>query len=267
MNRTLQEMLRSYVASDQSDWSEHLACAEFAVNNAWQASVQNTPFFLNYGQHPRMPVAVPVAGGQERVPAADAFARSIERAVAQARDCLLAAQQRMAAYYNSSHRQVAYEVGQEVLLSTANMRFMGKNVAKGARKLRPRWVGPFKVIELIGSVAVRLELHDGWRNLHPVFHVSLVKPYVPGTRLRPAPPPVDWDDGAPLWRIERVLDHRDVVTAKRRKPTREYKIRWEGYSESEDTWEPRSNLVTCEPQVRQYHEFAGLPPPPDAWFR
>jgi hypothetical protein len=57
MNRTL-EMLRSYVADDQSDGDELLACAEFAVDNAWQASVQSTPFYLNYEQHPLKSVGV-----------------------------------------------------------------------------------------------------------------------------------------------------------------------------------------------------------------
>ena len=45
-NRTLEEMLRAYVQPDQNDWDEHLACAEFAINNSWQESVKNTPFFL-----------------------------------------------------------------------------------------------------------------------------------------------------------------------------------------------------------------------------
>jgi hypothetical protein len=34
------------VAAGQSDWGELLACAEFAVNNAWPASIKNTPIFL-----------------------------------------------------------------------------------------------------------------------------------------------------------------------------------------------------------------------------
>ena len=43
-NRTLEEMLRAYVQPDQNGWDEHLACAEFAINNSWQESVKNTPF-------------------------------------------------------------------------------------------------------------------------------------------------------------------------------------------------------------------------------
>eukprot|EP00983_Pelagomonas_calceolata_P013063 417718-Pelagomonas_calceolata.AAC.1 len=57
-NRTLEEMLRAFVAPDQEDWDEHLACAEFAINNSWQESMKNTPFFLNYGMHPLTPVSL-----------------------------------------------------------------------------------------------------------------------------------------------------------------------------------------------------------------
>ena len=51
-NRVLEEMPRQYVSPSHDDWDEHLAMAEFAINDAWQESVQETPFMLPYGQHP-----------------------------------------------------------------------------------------------------------------------------------------------------------------------------------------------------------------------
>ena len=48
-------MLRHYVNPKQNNWDELLSSAEFAVNNAYQASIKDTPFYLNYGRHPRMP--------------------------------------------------------------------------------------------------------------------------------------------------------------------------------------------------------------------
>jgi hypothetical protein len=56
VNRVLEDMLRHYVSLVQDDWDELLDCAEFAVNNAWQESIKNTHFFLNFGQHPRTPI-------------------------------------------------------------------------------------------------------------------------------------------------------------------------------------------------------------------
>ena len=43
-NRVLEEMLRHYVSPTHDDWDEHLDMAEFAINDAWQESVQETPF-------------------------------------------------------------------------------------------------------------------------------------------------------------------------------------------------------------------------------
>ena len=49
MNRYLEDMLRMYVAPNQDNGDDLLVSAEFAVNNARQGSVRNTPFFLNHG--------------------------------------------------------------------------------------------------------------------------------------------------------------------------------------------------------------------------
>ncbi|KAJ9529435.1 hypothetical protein QJQ45_013693 [Haematococcus lacustris] len=60
-----------------------------------------------------------------------------------------------------------------VLLSTKNLRLKpGK-----AKKLLPRFIGPFKVLEHVGPVAVRLDLPPAMARMHPVFHVALLRPY------------------------------------------------------------------------------------------
>jgi len=60
-----------------------------------------------------------------------------------------------------------------VLLSTKNIR------TKLSKKLKDRFIGPYRVVECVGSVAYRLDLSSSpLRNLHPVFHVSLLIPYV-----------------------------------------------------------------------------------------
>src|ERR1700732_3146240 len=47
--------------------------------------------------------------------------------------------------------------------------------AKG--KLAPRFVGPFRVLERIGSMAYRLELPEQLKGVHDVFHVSILRKF------------------------------------------------------------------------------------------
>jgi hypothetical protein len=53
----------------------------------------------------------------------------------------------------------------------------------GVRKLHPRFIGPLEVKEIIGPVNVLLKLPEVWSRVHTVFHVSLIRPYLPGTKL------------------------------------------------------------------------------------
>ena len=58
MNHTVEDMLRPFVSPTMTNRDEFLVHVHFAINNAWQESVQNTPVFLQHGCHPRMPLAV-----------------------------------------------------------------------------------------------------------------------------------------------------------------------------------------------------------------
>ncbi|KAJ9534187.1 hypothetical protein QJQ45_007001 [Haematococcus lacustris] len=115
--------------------------------------------------------------------------------VKQARHFMELAQRRQAHLANKGRKEVEYHTGQLVLLSTKNLRMKpGK-----AKKLLPRFIGPFKVLEHVGPVAVRLDLPQAMARMHPVFHVSLLRPY---TSEHPhLPPPVEWLDEAPLYEI------------------------------------------------------------------
>ncbi len=61
MNRVLEDMLRHYVSPRQDSWDDLLAPRDFAVNNAYNESIQDTPFCLNYGRHPRLPTDLNLA--------------------------------------------------------------------------------------------------------------------------------------------------------------------------------------------------------------
>ena len=46
-------------------------------------------------------------------------------------------------------------------------------------KLSPRFIGPFEILERIGTVAYRLALPPSMSGVHEVFHVSMLRKYTP----------------------------------------------------------------------------------------
>ncbi|GLC63225.1 hypothetical protein PLESTF_000013700 [Pleodorina starrii] len=131
-NRTLGDMLRNYAGQEPTAWDTHLSAAEFALNNAVNRSTGRSPFFLNYGFHPALPIWREL---DVNVPAAKHFAQSFVTRLTEAKASLEAAQQRTAEYYNRNKKDVSFASEQLVMLSTKNLR----KLAKGPRKLLPRW--------------------------------------------------------------------------------------------------------------------------------
>ena len=234
-NRTLEEMLRHYVSANQDDWDRILPLAEFATNNAWQESVQNTPFMLNYGQHPLTPASLLI---DTKVPAARAFGQDMDEALQRAKQLLTAAQQRQKAYADKRTRDVHLDVGQQVLLSTKHIRLK----VNGTPKLLPHWIGPFTIKERVGDQAYRLDLPASLRRIHDVFHVSLLAPYRSDGRVQPPPLPIDIDEEGEWFEVEAVLDRRERRIGRSRTPKVEYLIKWKGYGAEHNTWEPDRNL-------------------------
>ncbi|GIL67083.1 hypothetical protein Vafri_20518, partial [Volvox africanus] len=244
-NRTLGDMLRNFAGRTPLVWDTFLTAAEFALNNAVNRSTGQSPFFLNYGFHPALPVWREL---EVNVPAAKTFAKSYLSRMTDAKSCLDAAQQRATDYYNKSKQDVVFSEGQMVLLSTKNLR----SFAEGSRKLLPRWIGPYPVEHMVGNAAVKLVLPADM-NIHPTFHVSLIRPYrgtEPVTNANDTPTAVEpgpqtWIAGKQKeYDVERVLDYRTrrVGKHRRKRTVHEYLVKWTGYSSEHNSWEPARNF-------------------------
>jgi hypothetical protein len=116
-------------------------------------------------------------------------------------------------------------------------------------KLRPRYAGPFKIIERIGPVAYRLQLPAKAR-LHDVFHVGLLKPYnyigAPSTGPVVLPPVQDG----------RLLPAPDqVLRAHLRWGAWRLLVKWQGLPEDDATWELLEELKALYPDVQLEDEL------------
>ena len=46
-------------------------------------------------------------------------------------------------------------------------------------KLSPRFIGPFEILQRVGECAYRLALPPALSGVHDVFHVSMLRKYIP----------------------------------------------------------------------------------------
>ena len=98
-----------------------------------------------------------------------------------------------------------FRVGELVKLWTKNLKLKHK-------KIGPRWVGPFRVIERIGGQAYRLVLPEKYSRLHDVFPVQLLEPYRARDDNSDLLPMPDLGDPRDEWEVRR-LRVRPALTA------------------------------------------------------
>ena len=90
---------------------------------------------------------------------------------------LLMAQILQKSYANRRHRPLEFEAGDHVFLKMMPKRGMVRFGKLG--KLSPRFIGPFEILERVGTVAYRLALPSNLSGVHEVFHVSMLRKYTP----------------------------------------------------------------------------------------
>jgi hypothetical protein len=211
------------------------------MNNGFNQSVKDTPFRLNYGMDPLTPLSVEFT---TKVPSARDYVQDMVTALSHAKQAMQAAQDRMAHYRDKQRRPQEFAISDKVLLKSTNLNFKGTAAKAGSgprqtRKLLPKWVGPFKVLDRVGDLAYKLELPPTLP-VHNVFHVELLKPWRAGSREQPPPAPVVVD-GEEEWHVEAILGHK-VIKEGRKDPTYDFLVRWKGYGPTDDTWEPQENV-------------------------
>ena len=250
-NRTLETVLRNFVNQRNNNWDEFLATTEIAINNAKQASTKFSPFFLNHGHHMKLPFlnhTQSKAIDSSTVPAAAAMFKSISQAIEQATENLKKAQDTQSLYANKKRRDEQFKVGEKVYLSTENL-----PIVTGVSKLNPKYIGPFEIIQIVNSVAVKLKLPPTM-NIVNTFHVSKLKKvkssesFTERSTLNQQEPVIvnRNDQSLNEWEVDEIIGKRV------RNRRVEYLVHWKNYGVEEDSWEIVSNLRNATESVRQF---------------
>ncbi|XP_073298504.1 uncharacterized protein [Primulina huaijiensis] len=102
------------------------------------------------------------------------------------------AQDRQAKYANIRRRPLEFEQEDKVLLKISPFRGIVRFGKK--EKLSPRYIGPYEILEKIGDRAYRLALPPSLSGIHDVFHVSLLRKYLPDASHIIQPDEADLDE-------------------------------------------------------------------------
>lgn len=157
----------------------------------------------------------------------------MQNALRSAKSNIASAQQRMQAQANRKRRDHPFKVGDKVFLAVRQ-----NQLPPGlSPKLSAKFSGPFPIVAAVGSHAFKLDL-PSTVNIHPVFHVSQLKPCVASdsSTVPTHPPPLYADRRGGIYIVE------DILAKRRYRNSYQYLVKWQGYDASENTWEPLANV-------------------------
>ncbi|KAL0543549.1 hypothetical protein IC582_018647 [Cucumis melo] len=244
LNQVLEDMLRACALEFPGSWDSHLHLMEFAYNNSYQATIGMAPFEALYGKCCRSPVCWGEVGEQRLM--GPELVQSTNEAIQKIRSRMHTAQSRQKSYADVRRKDLEFEVGDKVFLKVAPMRGVLRFERRG--KLSPRFVGPFEILERIGPVAYRLALPPSLSTVHDVFHVSMLRKYVPDPSHVVDYEPLEIDEN--LSYVEQPVEvlAREVKTL-RNKQIPLVKVLWRNHRVEEATWEREDDMRSRYPEL------------------
>jgi Chromo (CHRromatin Organisation MOdifier) domain len=243
INQEIEQYLRLFVLHCQDDWVEWITIAEFSYNNKIHSSTKVSPFYANYGYHPRMGMEL---HHYTKVEAADEFASWMKQIHKEAWATMTKAQEEMKHYMDYHCGQPPkYEVGQKVWLETENL-----NMKRLSKKLTEKCIGPYPNINIKSSNAVQLKLPWSIKiKICPIINISHICPYwqpcIP-QQTAPEPPSIEIE-GEFEYEVEWILDSWLYWG------NLQYLVKWLGYTKEHNTWELVSKLTIAQEAINNFH--------------
>ncbi|GKA20595.1 putative reverse transcriptase domain-containing protein [Tanacetum coccineum] len=222
--QTLEDMLRACVLDFGKGWDKHLPLVEFSYNNSYHTSIKAAPFEALYGRKCQSPIYWAEVGDSQLI-----------------------------------GPEIIHETTEMIIQIKSRIQATCDLIRFGKRgKLNPRYIGPFKIIAKVRTVAYRLELPEQLSRDHSTFHVSNLKKCMSDKTL--AIPLDEIQTNDKLYFIEEPVEIMDREV-KRLKQSRIpiFKVRWNSRRGPEFTWEHEDQM-----QQKYLHLFANPEPSSNA---
>ncbi|GJS41413.1 putative reverse transcriptase domain-containing protein [Tanacetum coccineum] len=169
--QTLEYMLQACVMDFEKGWDGHLPLIEFSYNNNYHTSIKAAPFEALYGRKCRSPIYWAEVGDAQ-LTGPEIVCETTEKII-QIKHHLQASRDRQKSYVDRRRKPLEFQVGDKVMLKVSLWKEVIRFGKRG--KLNPRYIGPFKILTKVGTVAYRLELPEKLSRAHSTFHVSNLK--------------------------------------------------------------------------------------------
>ena len=268
MVQTITRAIKMYVSEvDQGDWDAYAERLTFALNTAQDRVRKETPFYLVHGWDARstLEATIPLSSTKRRECEPRRWRYGVQRQYRRAREqvneLLRSAMEGRAQIHNEDVVANNIEAESQVWL------FLDRVKEGYARKLAHLWHGPFRVLELVGDHAARLDISGTDYRIYPLVHISKLKlvrsyPDRPSTVLVvDETDRVDFDEGLlpeDSWvtelekdehEVEKILDTRTGRKTRYGRIQREYLVQWKGYDDP--SWVDEVDL-NCGGLLRDY---------------
>src|SRR5437588_81945 len=240
VNQEIEQYLRICGNFQQNNWASLLPIIKFAHNARPHHSTQKSPFEVWYWFNPTFKPPLLL---QTRLQSVDECVQYLEQIRKEVTAALYLAAKEIKGGGPKKPSHIFHK-DDLVLLEATNLQ-----TTHPKAKLAPRRYGPFKVLWATPTNC-KLELPPQMR-VHPVFHNSLLKPYVETSAHRPnfaRPPPeiIGGEEGH--YEIKEILQEHPT----RNRKSTQYLVKWKGYPDSENSWLPAKELTHAKDTLQKF---------------
>ncbi|GJS49821.1 putative reverse transcriptase domain-containing protein [Tanacetum coccineum] len=172
--QTLEDMMRACVINFRKGWDRRLPLVEFSYNNSYHTSIKAAPFEALYGRKCRSPVCWAEVGDSQLT--GPEIIHETTKKIIQIKSRIQDARDRQKSYADKRRKPLDFQVGDKVMLKVSPWKGVIRFGKRG--KLNPPYIGPFKILAKVGTVAYRLELQEQLSRVHSTFQSNSTTSFI-----------------------------------------------------------------------------------------
>ncbi len=254
-NSIMETYLRTFVNQEQDDWAKLLPMAEFAYNNAKNATTGHTPLQLNCGYHPRVSFEEDI-DPYSKSHSANKLAEELKELIEVCCQNLLLTQELQKRVHNKEVKSYSYTLGEKVWLNSKYIKI------KWNKKLKNKFFRSCQVLYTIRKQVYQLELPTK-QKIYNIFHVSLLeqnitrKRLVDNTLLELEKDLKFEAGGNKEYEVKAIINsvvYSQQTNGNDQRPGLCYLVLWKSYSEEENTWETPLAVIHLQKLINIFHK-------------